>query len=71
MSTINRRAFVGVCLAVPMAGCVKPSGETTSDKALPSLRTSCDNSSYPVRFLNSGCWMASNTPIFVVTGNFP
>jgi hypothetical protein len=70
MSTIDRRAFFVGCLAVPLAGCNKPTSVAFSGG---SSAAQCDTSPHGASFLNAGCWKnignsnTGDTWVFVVT----
>jgi hypothetical protein len=63
MSTIDRRAFVVGCLAVPLAGCQNPNRASVAggSSSLPQPRFL-----NPVQPSPTGA-----TPVFVVTGPIP
>ena len=63
MSTIDRRAFVMGCLAVPLAGCQNLNRASLAGGPRVSSQ---------VNFLNPGNWRTTdNTPVFTVTGPIP
>jgi hypothetical protein len=66
MSTIDRRAFVVGCLAVPLAGCANP-----------GVKTAFVGASPPIAFQNNGSWQnygnaatVGDEWVYVVTPGF-